>query len=740
MHRLESDPRWSVVEELWEPGRNQIWESIFTIGNGYLGVRGFPEEAFDAGPSLVGAYVAGVFAPDADGIPEIVNVANVFAVDILLARRRMKLGPDRVREYVRTLDMRRGVLRRSLVYEQDRRSTLIEFERFASLTRPNLVAQQITITPLNWRGRVSVSLLMDAGVRNKSIRHLSVLHSDYAGNETVVLVTRLTRDSVRVAHAFRSQARIRHANRPAAQPAGRGKRIGIGYVADLEVGQKASFERIVATYTSRDNSLKRPEEAALKAVRKSGSLDYEKVLGSHVRGWRRVWDKRDVQIDGPVQDQRAVRFAILQLTQACSRTDARVSISAKALTGEAYRGHAFWDTDIFMLPFFIYNDPAAARRLLEYRYHTLEGARRKARDNGYRGAMFAWESADTGDETCPRYVPDPKTGEPVRVWCGEIEQHISADVVYGGWHYCRATGDDGCRRTMLTEIAVETARFWASRVVWNEASSRYEIHDVIGPDEYHEHVNNNAFTNFMAAWNLRIAAQWAQELAKENPRRWRALAERLHVTPDESQGWAEVAERLYVPFDRRRGIYAQDDAFLGLARVDPRPLSSRVSTNPENVRMAKIRKSQVLKQADVVTLAALWPDIFPLRVKKACFNYYEPRTTHDSSLSASVHSVVASGLGYRKKAYDYFRLTAAIDLEDRMGNTNEGLHAAAMGGTYQAVLFGFLGFRPDGREPSFRPRLPKQWASVSLKLHHQGRLFDVRVSKQSWTAAQCRTS
>lgn len=731
MDRRKTDPRWCVTEDAWEPERNHVWESIFTVGNGYLGVRGFPEEAFDAGPSLIGTYVAGVYAADADGIPEIVNVADVLAVKVTLAGRRMKLSPTGVSEYVRTLDMKRGILTRAFVYSHEGRSTAIVFERFTSLPRPHILGQKITITPLDWGGRVGLTFLMDAQVRNKSIRHLEVVRRDFGDQHTALLVTELRRGDTRIAQAFRSQAWIHQTRPPSPQPVDRDQRIGLRYVADLESGQRAVFERVIATYTSRDSDAPSPARAARSAVRKSAGLTYQKARRSQVQAWQRTWDRRDVQIDGPIEDQRAVRFAIFQLTQACSRFDSTVSIGAKALTGEAYRGHVFWDTEIFILPFFIHADPPAARRLLEYRYHTLNGARQKARDAGYQGAMFAWESADTGEETCPRYVPDPKTGDPVRVWCGEIEQHISADVVYGGWHYCRATGDDARRRSVLTEIAIETARFWASRVTWHEGAGRYEIHDVIGPDEYHEHVNNNAFTNFMAAWNLRIAAEWLQQLAEEEPRRWRALVERRKCTPQEPQQWIDIADRLHVPFDRDRGIHTQDDTFLQLADVDPHPLSSRVSPDPESVRMAKIWRSQVLKQADVVMLIGLWPDRFSTRVKKADFNYYEPRTTHDSSLSASMHSVVASRLGYRQKAYDYFRLSALIDLEDRMGNTNDGLHAAAMGGTYQAVLFGFLGLELGRDRPRLRPRLPKEWRSVSLGVHYRGRLFDVHVSRQS---------
>ena len=731
MNRGDPGPRWSIAETQWEPDRNQIWESLFTVANGYLGVRGFPEEGFDAGPSLVGTYVAGVYAPDADGIPELVNVANVLAVRLVLGGRPVRFAPGAVSEYSRTLDMKRGTLCRSFVYRDGGRATRLVFERFASLTQPHLLGQRVVMTPLDWIGRVRISLRMTADVRNQSCRHLRVVGTRTLGPNAVLLRTALKDGRIRLAHACRARGRVHRQGDLGCDVESSRHAVGVQYALELRPGQTAVFERLIATYTSRDQGVTSPTAQAAAAIGHPPADGYAQARRAHVRAWQRVWAGRDVQIDGPAEDQRGVRFAIYHLTQACSHDDPTVSIGAKALSGEAYRGHVFWDTEIFMLPLFTLTDPGAARRLLSYRHHTLPGARKKARENGYDGAMFAWESADTGEETCPRYVPDPKTGEPVRVWCGEIEQHITADVMYGGYQYWQATGDEAFRRTALTEIAVETARFWASRVVWDFSSQRYEIKDVIGPDEYHEHVDNNAFTNFMAAWNLRLAAEWLGRLRKESPRRWRSVVTRLGLRGDEPAHWRDAASKLYVPFDSRRSLHPQDDRFLTLDTADPHALSSRVSTQPERVRMATIWRSQVLKQADVVMLMALWPKQFPLNVQQTNFNYYEPKTTHDSSLSASMHSLVSSRLGCRDKAYEYFRLSALLDLKDRMGNTSAGLHAAAMGGTYQAVVCGFAGLEVARRRPRGQPRLPEAWRSMSFSIRHRGQLYDVRVTPQS---------
>ena len=707
-----TDPTWLVAESPWEPEHNQAWETRFTLGNGYLGIRGFPAEALDAGPSLPGIYVAGVFDPDADGIPELVNVANFLRVEIALDGRPLRLGVGRVTEYERTLDLRRGILRRSFVYSDGRRRTRVAFERFACLAAPHLACQTVELTPVDWRGTAAVTLWIDGRVRNRSKAHLDVLHAERMARDRVMLVAQTRGTRVRVGHAFRSEAWVHQARPPRPELASGARRIGLRYEAPLEAGQRATFSRTIATYTSRDPDATAVGRNCLGALRDSAAWRCGALRRRHTAAWRQRWDAADIAIEGPDDDQRAVRFAIFQLVQACSASDPAVSIGAKALSGEAYRGHVFWDTEIFMLPFFIYTDPPAARRLLGYRLHTLEGARHKARDGGHAGARFAWESADTGEETCPLFVPDPKTGEPVRVWCGEIEEHISADVAYGAWHYWQATGDEAFRSQALTPIAVETARFWASRV--QRHGGHGVIRDVIGPDEYHEHVDNNAYTNYMAAWNLRLAA----ELAPHDP---------------DAPSWREVADALLVPRDAERGILAQDDRFLTLAEADPRALSSRTSSEPEKTRMARIWASQVLKQADVVMLLMLWPDAFPRRLRRACWRYYEPRTTHDSSLSASVHSVVASDLGLRRKAYGYFRVSASTDLADPMGNAAQGLHAAALGGTWQAVVRGFLGIRTQGDALRIEPRLPGAWASAALKIRHRGTTLAIRATRSRAT-------
>jgi len=400
-----------------------------------------------------------------------------------------------------------------------------------------------------------------------------------------------------------------------------------------------------------------------------------------------------------------------------------VSIAAKGLSGEGYRGHVFWDTEIFMLPFFIGTDPLAAKWLLRYRTATLDGAMRKASALGYAGALYAWESADTGDETCPAYVNDPRTGAQVRVLTGDLQQHVGADVTYAAWQYVQATGDAIFRERELCVLAVQSARFWASRVVFNPTQNRYEIYNVIGPDEYHEQVDNNAYTNFMAAWNLRLAAREIDRMLQVHHRG--GLLRQLAVDREEVQHWEAIARNLYLPEPTPAGVWEQHEGFFKLRRADPRALSSRVSRAPEHQRLREIHASQVLKQADVLLLGVLFPESFSDAWRRANWDYYEPCTTHDSSLSPCMHAIAASDLDQPREAYDYFRRTAFLDLSNGMGNTGTGLHMAALGGTWLAVTRGFLGMDLTGDTPRFRARLPEAWQRVRLQIHHHGNWYDI---------------
>jgi hypothetical glycosyl hydrolase len=397
--------------------------------------------------------------------------------------------------------------------------------------------------------------------------------------------------------------------------------------------------------------------------------------------------------------------------------DSRCGIAAKGLSGEGYKGHSFWDTEVFVLPYFIFVHPAAARGLLEYRHRTLPGARRKARDNGYRGAMFAWESARAGEETAPVWgAADILTGRATKIWTGFIEQHVTADVAWAVNRYYEATGDWQFMAHCGLEILFETATFWASRVEVSDRARGLEITDVIGPDEYKEHVDNNAFTNHMAHHNLDLAAEFYQRLKSTGvgiPDHLKAIAN------DESlESWRQTRDRLYLPAPNAEGVIPQDDTYMGKRQIDLTRYRNQETAGSigADYNMELINEIQVTKQADVLALMYLLERDFPLSIKRANWEFYEPRTLHDSSLSLSVHTVLACDMGDQALAEKLWGAASRIDLGPAMTSSDAGIHAASLGGIWQAVVMGFGGFRLLGDKVRLDPLLPAGWEQLRYEV------------------------
>jgi trehalose/maltose hydrolase-like predicted phosphorylase len=489
-------------------------------------------------------------------------------------------------------------------------------------------------------------------------------------------------------------------------------------------GQVADFQRIIAVARGDEPA---GRQVVLDALVHARQIGWRGVLADHMAGWADRWRLSSVRIDGDSDSEHALRFATYHLNGAANPHDERVSIGARALTGDSYLGHVFWDTEIYVLPFYIATWPAAARALLMYRYHTLAGARAKAAHMGWRGAMYAWESTDTGEETTPERLLGPG-GAVIEVLCGTQEQHITADIAYAVWQYWQATGDDGFMREAGAEILLETARFWASRA-GREADGRCHIRGVIGPDEYHEHIDDSAYTNVMARWNIRRGVETAALLRARWPDRWAELAQTLNLGDAELQQWTEVADAMFTGLDPTSGMFEQFAGFHGLEAIDITQYADR--TVPLDVVLGRERtqRAQVIKQADIVALLALLPEEFDPGTKLANFRFYERRCGHGSSLSRGMHALVAARLGEMELAARYFQETAATDLADASDSSAGGVHIAALGGLWQAAVFGFAGLSLGADAMGLEPRLPANWRALGFQVHWRGRLVSIDIDR-----------
>ncbi len=711
---------WAVRENALDPERLPAQESVFTVGNGYLGTRGTFEEGYKDREPLT--LVHGLW----DDVPivytELVNAPDWTALDVFVNGERLRLDAGEVLAYRRELDMRHGVLRRYVRWRSMRGDVVdVRWERFAAWDNPHLVAQRTWVAPVSGAVEITLRPRLDACVHNADVVHWQRIAE---GEGWVHVRTRHTGREVVVGQAVMPWGQEPQDRRGCALPGHWGEAVTFR----LEPGQFAGVDRIAALFTDRDAP--DPRQAVLDALLSAHTLGYDRLRVEHTASWRALWQVADVEIEGDPVAQRAVRFNVYHLLIAGPRHTDRVSIGAKTLSGLGYRGHVFWDTEIFMLPFFTYVQPETARRLLMYRYHTLPGARRKAQAGGYAGAQYAWESAETGDEVTPRWVPVPD-GEPIRIWCGDIELHISSDIPYAIWQYWQATGDDEFMAAYGARIILETARFWDSRVEWNDQEYRYEISDVIGPDEYHEHVDNNAFTNEMVRWHLERALDVIHWLQDHAPERLMVLSEQLDLSPERLARWQHIRQRLYVPWDAQTGLIEQFEGFFDLEDIDLAAYEPRDRSMQAILGIEGANRRQVLKQPDVLMLLYLLPDRFPPHALRVNWDYYTPRTDHTygSSLGPSIHAILGAWLGKPEEAYEHFMRAALVDLEDVRGNAADGIHGASCGGVWQAVVFGFVGLRvrPDGW--TVTPHLPKHWRRVRFRFYHKGELQEVEVSQ-----------
>jgi len=414
------------------------------------------------------------------------------------------------------------------------------------------------------------------------------------------------------------------------------------------------------------------------------------------------------------------------------RHDDRVNIGAKTLSGFGYRGHAFWDTEIFMLPLFTYTAPHIAKNLLNYRYHTLPAARLKAQKKGAEGAFFAWESADTGEEVTPVWVPDfhDKT-KLARVWTGDLAIHISADVAFAAHQYWQVTGDDEWFCERGAELILDTAKYYGARAEWNAAQNRYDYTDVLGPDEYHDHVNNNAYTNRLAQWNLQAGLDTLAWLRKNAPKKAIELVNRLDLTDTRLAHWRDVIEKIHVPIEPN-GLIEQFEGFFGLTDVDLNAYEPRTKSMHEIFGIEAANHYQVLKQPDVLQMQYLLRDYYSEDSIRVNYNYYTPRTDHTygSSLGPSIQAAVACLMGYPEAAYEHFIRAVRADLRDVRGNAGDGIHVASAAGTWQTIVFGFAGLRLTESGWTTTPRLPYHWKRLKFKFIYKGQLQAVELRAQ----------
>ncbi len=736
---------WRLVERRYDASDLGVTETLFAVGNGYLGLRGNVEEGRDShahGTFLNGFHETWPIrhAEEAYGFARvgqtIVNAPDAKVIRLYVDAEPLLLPIADILEYERSIDFREGVLRREVVWRSPSgKRVRIRSSRMVSFQQRHLAVMTFEVTMLDSAAPVAISSQIlnrqdgedEYHVRAKSMgegvdprkaealerRVLDPQHSRGSLEDGRVELGFRTHDSG-MTLAVAADHRLETANRSTTQITVEDDLAKMTFRVDAQPGEPITLTKVVAYHTSRGVPVRELVDRCRRTLDRVREDGLEQQLNDQ-RAWLDdFWARSDVEIPGQPEVQQAVRWNLFQVLQASARAEGN-GIPAKGVTGSGYSGHYFWDTEIYALPFLTYTTPRIARSALRFRYTLLESARRRARELAQQGALYAWRTIN-GEEASAYYA------------AGTAQYHIDADISFALDKYVQATGDTDFLVREGIDILVETARMFVDLGFWrSEEDGSFHIHGVTGPDEYTTVVNDNLFTNVMARFNLASAAASVRELAARDGLEYDQVVQRLGLTDDEVASWEQAAIDMAIPFDEHLGIHPQDFHFLDreVWDLDNTPLDKRPLLL--NYHPLVIYRFQVLKQADVVLALFLQGDQFTPEQKRADFEYYDPITTGDSTLSAVVQSIIAAEVGYADLAYRYFLSALYVDLADRHANTSDGVHVASTGGVWSALASGFGGFRDHGGEFTIDPRLPESWHELTYRVTLRGTRVRVTV-------------
>ena len=733
--------QWEVIENNFNIENNARNETIFFTGNGYLGFRGNFEEGLKGaeGKGLEGTYINGFYETEtikygeiAYGFPErgqtMLNVTNSKVIRLFLEDEEFSMQEGGLEEYGRVLSFKRGIQARSLVWCSPKgRKVKIHIERLVSFRNKHQAAICYQVTPLNFSGKLRIESLLDGDVTNitagsdprvgSGLQGRVLSGEDRMAEEGFGLIRQKTKNS-KLSVACAMLNCLETSNPYTVKAYTGGAAVKNEFTVEAEAGIPIALNKFISYVTSLDWGEEELQQKAREQVWEARTIGFEGMKRKQEDFLRGFWETADVEIRGDEALQQGIRFNMFHLLQSVGR-DGKTNIAAKGLSGEGYEGHYFWDTETYILPFFLYSNPQISRKLLEYRYGKLEQARERARQMSHeKGALFPWRTIN--GEECSAYYP-----------AGTAQYHIDADIAYAVKRYMEATGDLEFMVEYGAELLFETARLWAGLGAFiSRKENRFCINSVTGPDEYSAVVNNNCYTNLMAKVNLEYAWETAKWMLEQYTGEYEALTVRIGLEDWEPEAWKKAADSMYIPYDDNLGVYLQDDSFLDRAPWDFENTPADKYPLLLHFHPLVIYRHQVCKQADLILALFLLGNLFTPEEKKRNFDFYERFCTHDSSLSAAIFSIMACETGDLEKAYRYFIGTARMDLDDSHGNTRDGIHAANMAGTWMCVVNGFAGMRAYEDGLYFNPVLPDRWEEYSFKTAFQGRQIKVTVDKR----------
>ncbi len=713
---------WSVVEEQFDSAMQEASESIFSLGNGRMGQRANFEEAY-SGDTLQGNYVAGVYYPDKtrvgwwkNGYPEffakVLNAPNWIGIDIMIDGIQLDLHKLEVIRFRRLLNMKHGFLERIFTVRiDDSRKVEIRAKRFLSIVDDEIGAIRYCVQPLDFDAEISFTPYLDGNVHNRDSNYDEFFwkHIDcnaWTGGATLISETR--KSGFRVAFAMKYELFLDGVlHNPDVEVIKQKGYVANKVTVNVPAGKEATIFKYGSVVSSLNYSKKALEQASSKSIDRAFEQKFDRLFADHIRKWEEHWSHSDIVIEGDLKAQQAIRFNIFHLNQTYSGKDERLNIGPKGFTGEKYGGSTYWDTEAFLVPFYLSSAPReVARNLLIYRYKHLQKAIENAALLGFGKGAALYPMVTMDGRECHNE------------WEITFEEiHRNGAIAYAIYNYIRYTGDRKYLSEYGLEVLIAISRFWRQRVNWSDVKGKYVMLGVTGPNEYENNVNNNWYTNLVAKWTLEYTLEALEIVQEDDPEAFRRIIAKSGFNEaQETERWKDIIANLYFPYYEEKQIFLQQEGYMDkkqffAADIDPaeRPINQHWSWD-------RILRSPFIKQADVLHGIYFFEDTYDADTIRRNFEFYEPRTVHESSLSPCIHSILANRIGKKKLAYELYLRTSRLDLDDYNKEVAEGLHITSMGGTWMSVVDGFGGFRVKNDMVHLHPKLPAKWKSLSFRV------------------------
>ena len=730
MKRLFDIHPWKIVEHELHTEEFRLAESMMSLGNGHMGMRGNFEENY-SGDMHRGSYVAGVWFPDKtrvgwwkNGYPhyfgKVINSINYIGIRLLLDGEEVDLSQSKLKDYYRELDMQQGVLSREFTIIHGDKETRIQTSRFLSVAEQELAVIKYAVTPVNYSGEVTLIPYLDGDIRNEDSNYDEDfwVEIDKSASERNGHLVMQTKENSFGTPTFQIAASMRLdvvGGTSTVSYASREEYVENTVTFQAEQGQTVTLYKYIALTTDRDHPRGTLPENGEAVLNRAADQGYEALLTAHAQGWSKRWEMADVAIEGDDEAQQGIRFNLFQLFSTYYGEDARLNIGPKGFTGEKYGGATYWDTEAYALPLYLSTaKPEVARNLCIYRHNQLDGAYHNAQQQGLQGALYPMVTF-TGVECHNEW----------EITFEEI--HRNSAIAYAVYNYVNYTGDRDYLHQYGLDVLTGISRFWADRVHYSKRQGQYMIHGVTGPNEYENNVNNNWYTNRISAWTLEYTIEVVRELkASEHAE----AVSKLDITDEELAKWQHIVDNMYLPYDEELGVFVQHDTFLDKDLMSAADLDA--ADRPINQKWSwdKILRSCFIKQADVLQGLYFLNDQYTAEEKRRNFEFYEPMTVHESSLSPCIHSILAAELGMEEKAYEMYNRTARLDLDNYNNDTEDGLHITSMTGSWLGIVQGFAGMRTANETLSFAPFIPQAWDRYSFNIVYRDHFIKVEVSRE----------